>query len=160
MSSRDREESRRTRPLAWAGVVLGLGVGGFFDGIVFHQVLQFHHMLSSHPDPDVANDLRYNVLWDGLFHVVTYLLTIAGVGLIWRAWRRPDVAASGQVLLGATVAGWGLFNVIEGTVNHFLLGVHHVWVDGPGSTLAWDLAFLLWGLVFLALGYAVVRQAS
>ena len=26
------------------GVLLGLG--GFFDGVVFHQLLQWHHMLS------------------------------------------------------------------------------------------------------------------
>jgi uncharacterized membrane protein len=30
-----------------AGILLGLGLGGFFDGIVLHQLLQWHHMLSS-----------------------------------------------------------------------------------------------------------------
>jgi uncharacterized membrane protein len=28
-------------------VLLGLGLGGFFDGIVLHQILQWHHMLSA-----------------------------------------------------------------------------------------------------------------
>jgi uncharacterized membrane protein len=34
-----------------AGVILGLGLGGLIDGIVFHQVLQWHHMIcfSCHP---------------------------------------------------------------------------------------------------------------
>ncbi|TIP73091.1 MAG: DUF2243 domain-containing protein, partial [Mesorhizobium sp.] len=27
-----------------AGILLGLGLGGFFDGIVLHQLLQWHHM--------------------------------------------------------------------------------------------------------------------
>ncbi len=27
--------------------ILGVGLGGFVDGIVLHQVLQWHHMLSS-----------------------------------------------------------------------------------------------------------------
>jgi uncharacterized membrane protein len=163
MAAQDRTGTSRrenVRPLAWAGVVLGLGFGGFFDGIVFHQVLQFHHMLSAHPDPAVAGDLELNVLWDGLFHVVTYLLTVAGVGLVYRAWRRPDVPASGRVLLGATIAGWGLFNVVEGTVNHFLLGIHHVWPDGPGSTLAWDAAFLAWGLAFLVVGSLLASRTD
>jgi uncharacterized membrane protein len=30
-----------------AGILLGLGLGGFFDGIIWHQVLQWHHMLTS-----------------------------------------------------------------------------------------------------------------
>jgi len=142
-----------------AGIVLGLGLGGFFDGIVFHQVLQWHHMLSAHPDPGVAGDLRLNVLWDGLFHVASYLLTIAGVVLVWRAWRSTTDTPSGRALLGATIAGWGLFNLIEGAVNHFLLGIHHVWADGPGGVLVWDVAFMAWGVVFLVFGHALIRRA-
>lgn len=145
------------KPLVQAGVVLGLGFGGFFDGIVLHQVLQWHHMLSSHPDPAVANDLRLNVTADGFFHVATYAFTVAGVVLLWRAWRRPTVPRSGRTLLGATVVGWGLFNLVEGLVDHHLLAVHHVWPAGPGPVVVWDLAFLVWGLLFVAAGYAVVR---
>lgn len=145
-------------PLVRAGVVLGIGLGGFFDGIVLHQILQWHHMLTSHPDPSVAGDLSLNTLWDGLFHATTYLFTIAGVVLLVRAWRRPSVPASGLALLGATVAGWGVFNLVEGLLNHHLLGIHHVWPAGPGSVLLWDLAFLAWGAAMLLGGYALVRR--
>ena len=34
------------RPVVAAGIVLGAGLGGFFDGIVFHQILQVHNMLT------------------------------------------------------------------------------------------------------------------
>jgi uncharacterized membrane protein len=148
----------RTTPLVRAGVVLGVGLGGFFDGIVLHQILQWHHMLSAHPDPAVANDLPLNTLWDGLFHVVTYAFTIAGVALLYRAWRRPGVPASGRALAGAVLVGWGLFNLVEGLVDHHLLGIHHVWPTGPGSVLAWDLAFLAWGAVMVVVGYGLVRR--
>ena len=147
-------------PLVRAGVVLGVGLGGFFDGIVLHQILQWHHMLTSHPDPAVAGDLPLNTLWDGLFHATTYLFTVAGVVLLVRAWRRPAVPASGLALLGATVAGWGLFNLVEGVVDHHLLAIHHVWPAGPGSVLLWDLAFLAWGVSMLLGGYALVRRAD
>lgn len=30
----------------WAGYMLGFGLGGFFDGILLHQLLQWHHLLS------------------------------------------------------------------------------------------------------------------
>jgi uncharacterized membrane protein len=28
--------------------IMGLGLGGFIDGIVLHQILQWHHMLTEH----------------------------------------------------------------------------------------------------------------
>lgn len=149
---------RRKRPLVRAGVLLGLGFGGFFDGIVFHQILQLHHMVSARTDPTVVGDLRLNVMADGLFHAGTYVLTVLGVTLLWRAWQRPSVPTSGRSLLGSVVLGWGLFNFVEGTVNHQLLGIHHVWPDGPGPVIAWDVGFLVWGLVFVAGGYLVVRR--
>ncbi len=34
-------------PLTTASLVLGIGLGGFVDGIVLHQILQIHEMLSN-----------------------------------------------------------------------------------------------------------------
>ena len=150
----------QVRPVVVAGTLLGVGLGGFFDGIVFHQILQLHHMVSSHPDPSVARDLPVNVFFDGLFHAVTYLFTIAGVVALWRARSATGVPIDGRTLLGSTVLGWGLFNIVEGVVDHQLLGIHHVWPAGPGSVLLWDLAYLAWGLLFVAGGYAFVRRAG
>lgn len=148
---------RRAKPLVQAGVLLGLGLGGFFDGIVLHQILQWHHMASAVTDTTTVSGLRLNVLLDGLFHAATYLFTVGGVVLLWRTWRRRDVPPSGRALFGSVILGWGLFNVVEGLVDHQLLGVHHVWPDGPGPVLLWDLAFLAWGLLFVVVGYALVR---
>jgi uncharacterized membrane protein len=35
---------RENRPPSRSGVVLGLGLGGFIDGIVLHQIMQWHNM--------------------------------------------------------------------------------------------------------------------
>ncbi len=57
-----------------AGILFGLGLGGFFDGIVLHQVLQWHHMLTSAGYPaDSVPNLQLNTLWDGVFHASTYI---------------------------------------------------------------------------------------
>ena len=149
---------RRAKPLVVAGVTLGIGLGGFVDGILLHQVLQWHHMLSSYPNPAVANDLRLNVLADGLFHVATYAFTVAGVVLLFRVWRRRDVVPTARSLFGSTLMGWGVFNLVEGVVDHNLLGIHHVWPAGPGGVLLWDLAYLLAGALLLVGGYAIVRS--
>jgi uncharacterized membrane protein len=51
-----------------AGIFFGLGLGSFFDGIVLHQILQWHHMLTSAGYPaDTLGNLQFNVLWDGVF---------------------------------------------------------------------------------------------
>lgn len=68
-----------------AGIFLGLGLGGFFDGIILHQVLQWHHMLTSAGYPaDTLGNLEMNVTWDGLFHISTYILTLTGMTILWR----------------------------------------------------------------------------
>ena len=92
--------------LLWAGILLGLGFGGFFDGIVFHQILQWHHMLTSagYPPDSVAN-LQVNTLADGTFHAATYLFTAAGLIVLWRArpWPRRAVPAG----ICSALCSWG-----------------------------------------------------
>lgn len=148
----------RVKPLVTAGVVLGIGLGGFVDGIVLHQLLQVHHMVSARTPPTDLAGMEVNVVADGLFHAGAYLFTVAGIVLLYRVWRRPAVPASGRSLFGAVLMGFGLFNLIEGIVDHHLLVLHRVWPAGPGPPIVWDLLFLLSGLVLLVGGYAVVRS--
>jgi uncharacterized membrane protein len=145
------------RPLVTAGTVLGIGLGGFVDGIVFHQILQLHNMLSAiHPPTSVVN-LELNMVWDGLFHAFTWLATLAGVALLWRAAPSAAEPWAGRTLVGAGLIGWGLFNGVEGVIDHFVLGIHHV-VERLGLSV-WDWAFLASGAVLVALGVALVRGA-
>jgi uncharacterized membrane protein len=150
--------SRRT-PLIAAGVLLGLGLGGFADGIVLHQVLQWHHMLTSAGvPPDSVENLRLNTLWDGLFHASTWIFTVLGLFLLWRALGRSDVPWSTSTLLGTLLLGWGTFNLVEGVVDHQMLAIHHVNETVPQAQwIWWDLGFLVFGLVLVAAGSFFVR---
>jgi uncharacterized membrane protein len=142
-------------PLISAGALFGIGLGGFVDGIVLHQILQWHNMLSSKTVPVDLVTMKYNMVWDGLFHAFTWLMTCAGLALLWRAGQRADVPWSTRTLVGSLALGWGLFNVIEGIIDHQLLGLHHV---HPGSNqLAWDIGFLVFGLVLVSGGWALVH---
>ncbi len=146
----------RYSPLRQAGLVIGLGVGGFVDGILLHQVLQWHHMLTSagYPPDSVAN-LQVNTLWDGLFHVGTLILTVVGIAMLWRVGQRRDAAWSGRVFVGAVAMGWGIFNLVEGIIDHHILGIHHV-RSGPDQ-LAYDLGFLALGAALLVGGWLLAR---
>ena len=142
-------------PITGAGLVLGVGLGGFVDGILLHQIMQWHNMLSSRIPPTTLVAVKYNMIWDGLFHAVTWTMTVLGIALLFRAGRRADAAWSGRALLGAILGGWGLFNLVEGAIDHQILGLHHV---HPGAgQLAWDLGFLASGIVLMAAGALLAR---
>jgi len=149
----------RSGPLVRAGVVLGLSFGGFFDGIVFHQVLQWHHMLTGVADAAVRDDIALNTLADGLFHAATYVLGLIGLVMLWRARVELVGPRSGRVLAGAMLAGAGLFNLVEGLVNHQLLDIHHLRTD-VADPLPWDMAFLASGVLLMAVGWWLVRAAT
>src|SRR5437868_4134754 len=101
-----------------SGILFGLGLGGFFDGIVLHQILQWHHMLSSVNPPDTVANLKFNTLLDGLFHAATYGFVDIGLFLLWRAAGTAHRPWSSKMLAGTLLLGFGLFNVVEGLIDH------------------------------------------
>jgi uncharacterized membrane protein len=147
----------RTRLIA-AATLLGLGLGGFFDGIVLHQILQWHHMVSTPTPPDTLENLQLNTLGDGIFHAATWVVTVAGIFVLISSNGARHEEGGTRTLIGGMLVGWGLFNTVEGVVDHHLLGLHHV-RPGPDEFL-YDVGFLAWGVVMLAIGIAVIRRQS
>ena len=146
-------------PLISAGLFLGMGLGGFLDGILFHQILQTHNMLSaSIPVVDLVS-AKINMTWDGYFHAGVWLLTLLGVYLLFRAGAQRDVLWSGKILAGTMLAGWGLFNVVEGIIDHLILEIHHV-MEYAIDKLPYDLAFLASGVIFMLIGGLLVKAGS
>ena len=151
----------RSFPVA-AGILFGLGLGGFFDGIVLHQILQWHHMLTSagYPATSIGN-LELNTLWDGIFHASTYVFVVLGLILLWRTAHRVHLWWSGRLLIGTLLMGFGIFNLAEGIVDHQILGLHHVNETVPASQwLYWDIGFLVWGALMLIGGWALYKSGK
>ncbi len=146
----------RTRPLVIAGTLLGIGMGGFVDGILFHQILQLHNMLSNWVLRDTLVHEQINMFWDGLFHAFTWCAVAAGLIALWRAVKQAQVLLSGKALWGSILLGWGLFNLIEGTIDHEILQVHHVYQNG--NHLLWDVVFLAAGVILILLGLTTIRS--
>ncbi|MCW5935931.1 MAG: DUF2243 domain-containing protein [Fimbriimonadaceae bacterium] len=59
------------------------------------------------------------------------------------------------------MSGWGLFNLVEGIVDHHILRLHHVleYADRDAQTFA-DLAFLTAGGVLLLVGWSLQRSGK
>jgi uncharacterized membrane protein len=149
------ERRNRRGPLIAAGIFLGLGFGGFFDGIVLHELLQWHHMLSSIRPPETVSALELNMVWDGLFEAANWVLTVVGVVLLWRAGKLDDVPWSSNTFVGSILVGAGVFNLVEGLIDHQILGIHHV-KPGPNE-LAWDIGFLALGAILAVAGWILLR---
>ena len=156
------------RGIRLPGTVLGIGLGGFVDGILLHQILQWHHMLTSTNTDNIGvqyypantvHGLQINTIWDGLFHTFTWLAVLVGLGLLYslvthsrgRAW-------TSRVLWGWILVGWGVFNLVEGIIDHHLLGIHHV-RSGEYQTW-WDIGFLVFGAFLVASGWLLQRTGT
>jgi len=148
-----RREGRYNR----GGILLGVGLGGFVDGIVLHQILQWHHMVTSegsYPATTIAG-LEANTLGDGLFHAASWIFALVGLFLVTAAMRAGSRASAAH-LVGLLLAGWGTFNLVEGVVDHHLLGLHHV-REGVAGQAAYDVGFLVLGAALLVGGLLLAR---
>ena len=159
-TTRDAEASGRHRSpertrLILAAVLLGIGLGGFVDGIVLHEILQWHHMLSARVAPDDLASLELNTLADGIFHAFTWLVTVAGVFVLMASDGARSQTGGMRTLVGGMLAGWGGFNVVDGITEHYLLNLHHV-REGPDQAI-YDAVFLVGGAILVAIGVGMVR---
>lgn len=150
----------RTHPVFIAGGILGLGIGGFFDGIVLHQILQWHHMIcvTAHCQALTLEQAKVQTRQDGYFHLGVLILTIVGSYRLFRSAGLPDAPRSYGAFVGSVLCGWGVFNFVEGLIDHQLLGVHHV-LPGSPHWFAADMAFLASGVVFFLAGCSMLPRA-
>lgn len=148
------DHTAQHRKLVTSGILLGIGLGGFFDGIVLHQILQWHHMVS-HTDnyPMTTLDgLEANTLADGLFHAFTYVVTVTGLFMLWSVVGHIQGHWSTKGFVGLLAIGWGLFNIVEGLVDHHILDVHNV-RDDVADPVPWNVGFLAISVALLLAGW-------
>jgi uncharacterized membrane protein len=113
-----------------------------------------HGSHATYPDTTVPS-LEDNTLWDGLFHLGTWAVSMVGLFMLWAA-LRGGRRTTWRSLAGLLLAGWGIFNVVEGLVDHQLLGIHHV-RDDLGGPASWDVGFLLFGVALAVVGWTMRR---
>jgi uncharacterized membrane protein len=148
----------RVDPPLLPALLMGIGFGGFVDGILFHQVLQWHHMLTSEGccSSATVGALEDNTLADGLFHVATWIFVLAGTILAARAWQRGELAPPWRTHFGGLLMGWGIQRCRRRD-RPSVLGIHHV-RDDLGGPVGWDIGFLLFGAALVAFGWVLVQS--
>lgn len=144
--------------LIWAGYALGFGLGGFFDGILLHQILQWHHLPSG--IEEARQDIRVLILTDGLFHALMYLVAAAGLWLLWRSRRSFAVNGADKLLFANVLIGFGAWHILDSVLSHWILRIHRIRMDVENQ-LFWDLLwFVVFGLVPLAVGAYLRRNGK
>lgn len=151
----DTVDDHRRSLLLWGGV-LGFGLGALVDVMIFHQVFQTHHLLSGFYDPLTYDGLRTNVMFDGLFSLAMLAITGVGMVMLWRTANSAARPLPSLVVVGAGLVGAGVFNVYDGIVDHYLLGLHDV-VHG---TEAYNPHWVVVSVLMLGAGLAVLWLAD
>jgi len=141
------------RPLRTPAFLIGFALGGFLDGILLHQILQWHHVVSGVTD---AADLRFQTWADGVFHALHYALALLGLGLLLARRGSAAAAGAGRVIGGAALLGFGAWHLLDAVLNHWILGLHRI-NETVAEPLLWDLVFFALGAVCAAAGWWVLR---
>jgi uncharacterized membrane protein len=147
--------ARLSASFLWSGYLLGFALGGFFDGILLHQILQWHHLLSL---VEGVEDLRSQVLFDGLFHALMYVVAAAGLALL--VLRRGELVQgqAARTLVGCALIGFGTWHLLDGVLSHWIVGIHRIKLDSP-YPLFWDLIwFFFFGVLPVVVGWLVRRH--
>lgn len=131
---------------------LGLGLLGAIDGIVFHQLLQWHHMI------DHGDSITFKVHTDGWFTVLFSALLFWGGIKIFIDARREQLGQSWRTFIGGIFIGGGTFNLVEGIIDHHILQVHRV-RPAAENPMLYDIGFLIVGLILVLIGLAIKRKA-
>ena len=128
------------------GVLIGVGVAGFVDEVVFHQLLHWHHFYD-------RGSSDAGLVSDGLLHAFSWTSIVVGLFLLADLHRRQATVPK-RVWAGGLL-GAGGFQLYDGLVHHKLLGLHQVryGVD----LLPYDLAWNAPGVVALLVGLVLLR---
>ena len=141
------------------GIVVGVGLGGLFDSFLLHMILQWHHMLSNVIPADSMENLHRLMVFDGYFDAFNFAVLFIGAILLWRAGYYRVAMPSFGPFMGQILFGAGLFNLIEGIMDHHILQIHYVRQVPEYAYYNWG--FLVVGaLLPLLLGWTLMRRTG
>jgi uncharacterized membrane protein len=139
----------RQRAAIWTGAILGIGLMGAVDSIIFHQMLQWHNFYSDTTE-------FWQIFSDGLLQGFTAGMLFFGAIRLWYQRQRMSTVLSTRPLWTGLLIGAGSFQLFDGTINHKILRLHQV-REGVESNLPYDIAWNAFAIALLLLGWVLLR---
>lgn len=131
----------------WGAFLFGIGMIGMLDGIILHQILQWHSMYMHTTRP-------YQIVSDGIFHLIVTIVMFIATYLL----RKSEETHNNRLFWGSFFLGAGVFNLVEGIIDHHLLQIHHVnWF--ASNRFLYDIVFDLISIGMILFGWILVRRA-
>ena len=140
------------RLLVTGSFLLGFGFMGAMDGIIFHQLLQWHSVVMEATRTD-------QIISDGVFHFSVTIALVAGGFILWLAGNPTTQKQGVKLIFSWFLIGTGLFNLIEGIINHHILQIHRV-KPGDPNALLYDIAFLIVGAILFLIGLFIKKSVT
>lgn len=132
-------------------MILGIGLMGAADTILFHQLLQWHNFYTDTTE-------YWRIFSDGLFHAFTATMLFLGALRLWEQRVEASRILSSLPLWSGILMGMGGFQLFDGIVNHKILRLHQIREDAE-NMLPYDVAWNLFALFVLLTGWYVWRRA-
>ncbi|OLO27076.1 hypothetical protein BTR23_21070 [Alkalihalophilus pseudofirmus] len=133
----------------WSGILFGVGLIAFFDEVVFHQLLHWHHFYD-------LSTTSMGLISDGLFHAFSWFATIAGLFMFADLRRRNALWFTrwwGGVFLGA-----GVFQLYDGIIQHKLMGIHQIrYVE---NVIVYDVVWNIFALAIIIVGIILINRTQ
>ena len=78
---------------------------------------------------------------------------------MWKLLFRKDVNRSGKLFGGGLLLGWGLFNIVEGVIDHQILKLDNVIELAANHNIA-NFTFLGVSVVMIIIGFLLVNTEN
>ncbi|WP_244094280.1 DUF2243 domain-containing protein [Jeotgalibacillus salarius] len=131
----------------WSGILFGIGLMVVIDEVIFHQLLQWHHLYDQ-------STTSVGIIADGL--LTSFGFFAAVFGLFMFADLRKKSATRWKRWIGSVCLGAGGFQLFDGIISHKLLQIHQIryGVD----ILPYDIAWNLFALALIIVGAVIVKR--
>ena len=135
MTQKYRPKSTQNKILL-SGVLIGVGAMALIDEIIFHQLLQWHHFFD-------FNTMQFGIFSDGLLNAFALFAIVAGIFLFAHVTKLYSY--SRLRWWGGISIGLGSFQLVDGTINHKVFGIHQIryGVDILQYDIAWNASAIL-----------------
>lgn len=164
VADKQQMSHQQQRSTLLTGIFIGIGIVGFLDEVIFHQLLQWHNFYW-------ATNEHGRILSDGLFHIFSTLLLLWGLFRVWRG-RTAWTHASKTIMVAGILMGAGGFNFYDGIVQHAILHLHlvnehvcNVSITQGSNTLSncpqdipYDIMWDIVGFIILVAGFLLWKR--